>query len=312
MNLIISGASGFLGTNIVEQISQDNEFLAKFDKVMLVDTLQYGEQKIDSNILKNKKFKFIKDSIYNLDLIKKITQKDDVLLHLATDANTFDNPQEGVETNIDKFLKALNNKKISKFIFFSTANVYGINNSDNILETDPVDTTTFYSAKKLAFEALLQVYFHLYNFPVIIFRPVSIFGPHQYPGWLMSLSILRLMKNEKIQITSGGKMKRDWIYVSDVSELAIKCINLNNKRIFGQIYNVGTGKEQKVKDIATYLLKRFKKPKNFIKYLPKRPGDLPREVTLSTKARKTFKWEPKVDFYEGLEMTIDWYVKSSS
>ena len=221
--------------------------------------------------------------------------------------NTFDNPQTGVETNINSYLNILNEKKIKKFIFLSTANVYGINRSDDLLETDVLKPTTFYSAKKIAFEALLQTYFYLYNFPVIIFRPVTIYGPNQYPGWLVPLSITRLLKGEKIQITSDGSVKRDWIFVSDVCDLILRCIKSKKKSIFGEIFNIGTGTEKTVLEIAEYLLKKFNKPKSFIKYLPPRPGDLPREITFASKARKTFNWKPKVDFYNGLDITIDWF-----
>lgn len=308
-NIIISGASGFIGTNFVNFLYNDKKFLSKYNKVILVDTLQYGNQKIDKAILNDKKFKFIKASIYDKEIATKIINRGDVMVHMATDMNTFDNPQKGKDENIDTYLKILSDKKISKFLFFSTANIYGINYSDNLIETDLPNPTTFYSAKKIAFETLLKVYHVLYNFPVVIFRPVSIFGPHQYPGWLIPLSIKKLLNNEKIQITSGGKAKRDWIYVDDVCDLTMRCLKYNKKDIFGEIYNVGTGTEETVLEIAYYILRKFGKPKTFIKWLPKRPGDLPREITKGLKARKKFNWKPKIDFYKGLDMTIDWFLK---
>lgn len=309
MNLIISGASGFIGTNFVSFIFKDKKFLSGFKKIFLVDTLQYDIQKIKPTILKNKKFQFLKASIYNRRVVNKIAKKGDVIVHMATDMNTFDNPQQGTENNIDSYLKILNEKKISKFIFFSTANVYGINYSDDLLETDLPKPTTFYSAKKIAFEALLQTYFALYRFPVIIFRPVSIFGPYQYPGWLVPLSIKRLLKNEELQVTSDGSATRDWIFVDDICDLTLRCIKSKKKNIFGEIYNVGTGTEESVLEIVQYLLRKFNKPKSFIKHLPPRPGDLPREITSASKAKRVFNWKPRVDFYKGLDITIDWFLK---
>ena len=308
-NLIISGSSGFIGTNFVNSFYKDKKFLSKFKQVVLVDTLQYGKQKIDKSILKDKKFKFIKASIYNKKIVTRIVNNGDVIVHMATDMNTFDNPQKGVDENIDTYLKILSEKNISKFVFFSTANIYGINHSSNLLETDLPNPTTFYSAKKIAFEALLKVYFVLHNFPVVIFRPVSIFGPYQYPGWLVPLSVKRLLNNEKIQLTSGGKVKRDWIYVDDVCDLTMRCLKYDKKDIFGEIYNVGTGTEETVLEIAHYILEKFNKPKTFIKWLPERPGDLPREITKALKAKKRFKWVPKTSFYKGLDITIDWFLK---
>lgn len=309
MRLIISGASGFLGANLTSFIFKNKRFVSKIKKVVLVDTLQYGKQKIDKEILANKRFQFIKASVYDKDVVKKIVKKDDIVIHLATDMNTFDNPQTGknMAVDLDSYLKALLLKKISKFIFFSTANVYGINDSNNLLETNTLKPTTHYSASKIGFEALLQVYFYQYDFPAIIFRPVTIFGPYQHPGWLVPLSITRLLKNEKIQITSDGKMRRDWIFVDDVCDLVIRTILSKKRSVFGEIYNIGTGKEKTVMEIAEYLLKKFNKPKSFIKYLPPRQGDIPREITFASKARKAFNWTPKVDFYKGLDITIDWF-----
>jgi len=309
MKIIISGASGFLGANLTAFMFNNKKLLSRVKEIILVDTLQYGKQKIDTEILVNKKFHFIKASVYDKSIVDKIVKKDDIIIHLATDMNTFDNPQTGknMTVDLDSYLKALLAKKISKFIFFSTANVYGINDSNDLLETDVLKPTTHYSASKIAFESLLQVYFYQHNFPIIIFRPVTIFGPYQHPGWLVPLSITRLLKNEKIQITSGGKMKRDWIFVDDVCNLIIRTILSKKVSVFGEIYNIGTGKEETVMEIAEYLLKKFNKPKSYIKYLPPRDGDIPREVTFAMKARKSFNWKPKVDFYKGLDITIDWF-----
>ncbi len=311
MRIIISGASGFLGANLASFIFKNKVFMSKVQKVVLVDSLQYGNQKIDKEILENKKFQFIKASIYDNDVVEKIIKKGDVVVHLATDMNTFDNPQTGknMTIDLDAYLKALLNKKISKFIFFSTANVYGINDSKDLLETDILKPTTHYSASKITFEALLQVYFYQYNFPALIFRPVTIFGPYQHPGWLVPLSITRLLKNEKIQITSGGKMRRDWIFVDDVCDLIIRVVLSKKVSIFGEIYNIGTGKEETVMEIAEYLLKKFNKTKSCIKYLPPRAGDIPREITFASKAKKAFNWKPNIDFYKGLDITIDWFKK---
>lgn len=311
MRLIIPGGAGFIGANFAEKLYGDKQTLALLEKIIVVDFLQYGEQKIPPRILKYNKFQFLNISIYKKGFVNKLVRKGDVVLHLTEDENTFENPQNHFSSGFGKYLKALSVIGVSKFIFFSTADVYGVNNSNNLVETDIVRPTTIYAANKVAFEAYLQAYYSLFNFPVIILRPVTVYGPKQHPGWLIPRVITRALVGEKIQITGDGSVKRDWIFVDDLCDVLIQTLTLNKPSIYSEVFNIGTGEEKTVLEVVLYILKKLNKPQSLIEFVPPRSGEIPRQITSATKARKTFKWEPKVGFFEGLEKTINWYKKSN-
>jgi dTDP-glucose 4,6-dehydratase len=307
MRLVISGAAGFVGINLAQFIVGNKQMFAVFKKIILVDNLLYKKQSFPSDILSYKKFEFIKASIYDVNVLRRVIKKDDVVLHLATEVNTYENPQNSVSTDPEEYLKILLNKRISKFIFVSTADIYGANNSSDLTETDVVKPTTLYSASKVAFEALLQAYFGLYTFPVVIFRPVTIYGPHQFPGWLVPRVIIRALKNQAIQITGKGKVKRDWIFVNDVCKILSLAILSKRKDIYGEVFNLGSGTEETVLEVVDFILSRLGKPKSLIQFVSPRAGEIERQITSATKAKKIFNWKPTTVFFKGLDMTVDWY-----
>lgn len=311
MRLIIPGGAGFIGANLANKLFDDQQVLAKLDGIVVVDLLHYGEQKIPPHILNHNKFQFLKVSIYKKGVVNKLVRKGDVIMHLAEDENTFENPQNRFSSGFGKYLKTLSDIGVSKFIFLSTADVYGVNNSSNLVETDIVRPTTIYAANKVAFEAYLQAYYSLFNFPVIIFRPVTVYGPKQHPGWLIPRVITRALMGEKVQITGDGSVKRDWIFVGDLCDVLIKTLTFNKASIYSEVFNIGTGEEKTVLEVVSSILKRLNKPQSIIEFIPPRSGEIPRQITSATKARKTLKWEPKVGFFEGLEKTINWYKKSN-
>jgi len=307
MRLIIPGACGFVGANFLNWIFKSKRSISTFDEIILVDVLQYGRQIVDPKILAHKKISFIKNSIYKGAVLNKVIRKGDVVVHLAADENTFDKPQNRFSSNFGEYLRTLANKQIDKFIFVSTADVYGINNSNNLVETDVVKPTTIYSANKLACEAYLQAYYSMFKFPVTIFRPVTIYGPRQYPGWLIPRVITRASKNLTIQITGDGLVKRDWIYVDDACEVLLKATVSNNNETVGQVFNLGTGHENTVLEVTKYILSTLNKSTSLIKFTLPRPGEIPRQITRAIKAKRAFGWKPKTNFLTGLKKTIDWY-----
>jgi len=307
MRLIVPGGGGFVGTNFLSYIFKDQKLLSNFNEIVVLDILHYGEQTIEPEILKHEKISFLKESIYDNKIVGDLIRKNDVVIHLATEENTFENPQADISFNFGTYLRDLSRKRISKFIFISTADVYGVNDSSDLLESDMIKPTTLYSANKVAFEAFIQVFFNLYNFPAIIFRPVTIYGPRQHPGWLVPRVITKALKSRPIQITGDGSVLRDWIFVEDICSVITKALFADKKKIFGEIFNLGTGKERSVLKVTKHILKNLGKTTNLIEFIKSRPGEIPRQVTLARKARKTFNWKPQVNFFEGLDKTIEWY-----
>lgn len=306
MNLIISGASGFVGANLLDNLFEKN--VDTYEKIILVDILQYGIQKISKKVLEHPKVKFINGSIYDSEILASVLNRGDAMIHLAVEENTFNNPQDKSTLDIENFVHEIADKKLDRFIFMSTANVYGHNgNSENIIETDPTVPTTVYAANKVAFEAYIQAHYHLNKLKAIIFRPVTIYGPKQFPGWLIPRTITKVMHNETIQLTGDGSNCRDWIYVDDVCNAIELALRSTRDDIFGQVFNLGTGEEASSLEIVKHIIRKIGKSDDLIEFIAHRPGDIAREITKADKARAYFGWSSTIRYDKGLDRTIDWF-----
>jgi dTDP-glucose 4,6-dehydratase len=205
------------------------------------------------------------------------------------------------------YLNRLADRGIGRLLFLSTADVYGINDSPDLQESDPIRPTTVYGAAKAAFEAYLSAFHALAGLPFVAFRPVTIYGPNQYPGWLIPRVITQAITGEQISLTGDGSARRDWIYISDVCDLLVKAALYEGDDIHGQVFNVGTGHELDVLSLTRHVLDAVGRDESLITFVPQRRGDIPRQVTWGTRARQVFGWEPVTPLRDGLAHTVTWY-----
>ncbi|MFC8530286.1 NAD-dependent epimerase/dehydratase family protein [Nocardia sp. NPDC057227] len=304
-NLIVPGAGGFIGVNLLRRIMFDRQF-DRFERFVLIDPLSYGTQTIPQEVLADSRVRFERASIYTPGLVADLVGPGDVVIHLAAEINTADSPQMGVADDPVGYLRALTDARIGRLLFVSTADVYGINDSDDLTETDPVHPTTLYAAAKAAFEAYLSAFHARDGLPVVVLRPVTIYGPHQQPGWLVPVAITRALAGESIAIYGDGTARRDWIHVYDMCEVLVRGA-LTEAEVHGQVFNVGTGTEETVAALVHRIIDSVADPRVVVEYTAARPGDPPRQITSASKARHAFGWSPSRTLSAGLEHTIDAY-----
>ncbi|MEU7631687.1 NAD-dependent epimerase/dehydratase family protein [Nocardia sp. NPDC049220] len=305
-NLVITGASGFIGVNLLRRIHADPAF-DRFDRLVLIDPLQYGIQKIPAEILHDERVLFEQASIYSPAVVARLIRGGDVVIHLAAEVNTAARPQDGVADDPVGYLRALADAGIARLLFMSSADLYGVNNSDDLLESDAVAPTTIYSAAKAAFEAYLSAFAASHGLPVVVFRPVTVYGPQQEPGWLVPVAITRALAREPVTIIGDGTTRRDWIHVDDVCELLTLATLLPGTDVHGQTFNVGTGHEWTVLELVRHILTETGRPTGDIDFAPGRRGDPPRQITTAAKARTMFGWAPTIGLADGLNATIAAY-----
>lgn len=253
--------------NLLARLDADPRIAASFDRILLVDPLQYGAQKIADPILLNPRYTFLQDSIYNPAVTDQIIGAGDLVIHLATEINSFTAPQTAASEDPLGYLQWLADRRIGRFLFLSSADVYGVNNSPDLQESDPVRPTTIYAAK-VTVEAYLSAFHALCGLPIVVFRPVTIFGPHQYPGWLIPRVITQAIQGQQISITGDGAARRDWIFVADVCDLLITAALHDSDDIHGEVFNVGTGDELDVLSLTRRLLRAVGRDDHLITFVP--------------------------------------------
>ncbi len=317
--VIVTGGSGFIGTNLVNYLIKKKFFVINIDK------LTYSSNKYNGKIRNKLNYKFFKIDINNKKklntLIKRYKPK--AIFNLAAETHvdrSIDGPKPFIHTNINgtfnllECLRELKKKIKIKLIHISTDEVYGdIKNNLRSNENKNYEPSSPYSASKAAADHLINSYVRTYKINAVISNCCNNYGPYQFPEKLIPKMITNIINNKNLPIYARGKNSREWIHVEDHCK-ALFTLYLKGKN--GENYNVGSGKNLKNIDLVKKILRIFKKMKykignkTKIKYVKDRPGHDFRYALNSKKIRLKLKWRPKIKFDEGLENTVEWYLKN--
>ncbi len=322
--VIVTGGSGFIGSNLVKFLLKKNFF------VINVDNLSYSANPYNLKGINNqKKYKFIKQDINDRNHILKILYrfKPVCIFNLAAETHvdrSIESPENFIKSNIlgvfnlleatNKYIK--NTKRKIKLIHVSTDEVYGdIEKGKRSNENYPYNPSSPYAASKASADQLIKSYIRTYKLPAIISNSCNNYGPSQFPEKFIPKLIYCIIKNKPLPIYAKGQNLREWIYVEDHCEALLKIFN---KGKTGESYNVGSSQNIKNIEIAKKLiiiqksLFKNKKKKIRIKFVKDRPGHDLRYALDSMKIRKKLKWKAKIKINEGLLKTFYWYFNNVS
>ncbi len=314
-NILITGGSGFIGTNLVNYLNRKNFSITNLDKQSIVSTPEKFKQETT-------KYKFYKVNIDNIKKIRPILLKNyNTIIHLAAESHvdrSIDNPKNFYLGNINStinFYNEINNlvkkNKIKKpnIIHISTDEVYGSVKKGNTKENSKIFTSSPYSASKASSENIAQFYLETYGLNICILRITNNFGPFQFPEKLIPKIILRAFDKKKIPIYGKGKNIREWIYVEDTCEAIYLIIkNFQNKEVF----NIGSNIRLDNLMVSKIILKQLKYSNKNLIFVKDRPGHDLRYALNSTSFRKRYKWRNKHSFNKGIKKTISWYKNNKS
>jgi len=304
MRILITGGSGFIGSNIAEELSKDDE-----NDVIVLDNLISG----DLGNVKDLDVKFVKGDILDLNLLEKLLEDVDYVFHQAAQVSVPESildPMRTNEINVRgtlNILKASADNNVKKVINASSCAVYGDSPLDNLplREETPLQPKSPYAVSKIASELYCNVFTEVYGLKTASLRYFNVYGPRQNPASqyaaVIPKFIERVLKGEKITIYGDGRQTRDFIYVKDIVRANIKMIKTNECGV----YNICTGVEITILELAERIID-LASTKVPIVHEKSREGDILRSVGNNEKI-KSIGFSPTYSIEEGLKETYQWY-----
>tara|TARA_Y100001935_G_C17306670_1_gene512737 strand:+ start:2249 stop:3262 length:1014 start_codon:yes stop_codon:yes gene_type:complete len=317
--IIVTGGLGFIGSNLIELL------LNKDYDVLNIDKITYSSNFYNTKeFIKSKKYKFLKCNIADKKFKKILFNYKPVgIFNLAAETHvdrSIDNPKNFIQSNIvDVFnllesFKEYSKKHNSKLIHISTDEVYGDVLKGRSSENYPYQPSSPYAASKAASDHLVSSYIRTYKIPAIITNCSNNYGPKQHPEKLIPKIIYNIMNNKPLPIYGKGLNSREWIYVKDHCDALLK-IFIKGK--IGEFYNIGSNKNLNNLQVSNELLINAKKiiklgKKVKISFVKDRPGHDIRYALNSNKIKKKLGWKPKINFKQGIRLTLNWYFKNKN
>ncbi|HAA12561.1 MAG TPA: dTDP-glucose 4,6-dehydratase [Cytophagales bacterium] len=326
--ILITGGAGFIGSHVVRL------FVNKYPQYQIVnlDALTYaGNLENLSDIEDKPNYRFEKGDITDGEFVHSFFEKEqfDGVLHLAAESHvdrSIKNPMAFIVTNVMGTVNLLNAAKEAwkdqpegkRFHHISTDEVYGsLDDGGYFLESTSYDPKSPYSASKASSDHFVRAYHNTYKLPVVLTNCSNNYGPNQFPEKLIPLFINNIRHNKPLPVYGKGENVRDWIYVIDHARALDTVFHQGED---GATYNVGGFNEWKNIDLIRVMCRVMDRKldraegssEELITYVKDRAGHDLRYAIDSTKVMEELGWKPSLQFEEGIEKTIDWYLENTA
>jgi dTDP-glucose 4,6-dehydratase len=316
MKLLVTGGAGFIGSNFVRMALTDKFPDFNVEQLTVLDLLTYaGDEENLKPVASDKRFKFVKGDIRDLELAKKLMHEADQVVHFAAESHvdrSIEGGSEFVSTNVmgtQVLLDAARSTNIKRFVHVSTDEVYGSISEGSWPEDHPLLPNSPYSASKAGSDLLVRAYNRTHKLDTVITRCSNNYGQYQFPEKVMPLFITNIIEAKKVPLYGNGLNVRDWLHVDDHCRGIALALT---KGRAGEVYNIGGGTELTNVELTHKILKAMGVGEEFIQPVEDRKGhDLRYSVDIS-KINKELGYSPQVNFEEGLEQTINWYKNNDS
>ena len=314
MRLLVTGGAGFIGSNFIRYWLGRNAH----DEVVNLDALTYAG---DIGSLRDierdhgARYAFEHADIADPDAMERVLalHTPDVVVNFAAESHNSRavvDPAVFVRTNVvgtQTLLEAARRHGVGRFHHISTCEVYGdlpLEAGEAFTEASPYRARTPYNASKAAADLIVRAYGETYGLPVTISTCANNYGPWQHPEKLIPLFTTNALDDQPLPLYRHSANRREWIHVDDHCA-AVDAI-VRHGRI-GETYNVGTGDEHSIDQIADTILAILGRPSSLKHYVDDRPGHDRRYLLDHGKIERELGWRPAIGFDEGLRSTIHWY-----
>ena len=313
MRILVTGGAGFIGSNFVHYWLERHSD----DHVVVLDLLTYaGDRRSLADV--GERIVFAEGDICDLESCERLIAREsvDVVVNFAAESHNslaVVDPTRFFRTNVlgtQALLEASRRAGVARFHHVSTCEVYGdlpLDTDDVFTEESPYRPRTPYNASKAGADHAVRAYHETYALPVTITNCANNYGPYQFPEKVIPLFVTNALDDLELPLYASTRNRREWLHVRDHCR-AIELVLEQGRE--GETYNVGSGVEKSIEEIADAVLTLTGKPETLKTIVPDRPGHDRRYLLDSSKLRRELGWQPTIDFEEGLRETVEWYASS--
>jgi dTDP-glucose 4,6-dehydratase len=310
VNLLVTGAAGFIGSNFVHYWLERHPS----DRVVAYDLLTYAGNRANLDDVEDE-IVFVEGDIADFELaagVMRDEQIDAVVNFAAESHNSLAVVDPGLfaRTNVlgtQMLLEAARRRGVRRFHHISTCEVYGdlpLDSDESFTEESPYRPRTPYNASKAAADHYVRAYHETYGLPVTITNCSNNYGPFQFPEKVIPLFVTNALDDRPLPMYASTQNRREWLHVRDHCR-AVELVLLEGRE--GETYNVGSGLEASIEEIADLVLAALGKPAELKTIVPDRPGHDRRYLLDSSRVRRELGWQPQVGWEDGLRDTVQWY-----
>ncbi len=312
MQLLITGGAGFIGSNFVRYWAARRPE----DQLVVLDALTYaGDRRSIAELESAGRVIFVHGDICDQPLVSETLARHGIetIVHFAAESHNslaILDPARFFRTNVlgtQALCEAARRGGVARFHHISTCEVYGdlaLDSEESFAEDSPYRPRTPYNASKASADHVVRSYIETFGLKATITNCCNNYGPYQFPEKVIPLFATRALEGQALPLYSSTKNRREWLHVEDHCR-AIELVLTDG--VVGETYNVGSGHEASIEEIADGVLEATGRPESLKTIVPDRPGHDRRYLLDSTKIRTELGWEPVVAFESGLEATVGWY-----
>ncbi|MET8946103.1 dTDP-glucose 4,6-dehydratase [Streptomyces sp. NPDC004542] len=307
MNLLVTGAAGFIGSRYVRTLLADDA--SDVPRVTVLDKLTYAGT-LANLPAAHPRLRFVQGDICDAGLVDKLMAEADQVVHFAAESHvdrSIAGAGEFVRTNVagtQTLLDAALRHGVGPFVHISTDEVYGSIDSGSWPETHPLAPNSPYSASKASSDLLALAYHRTHGLDVRVTRCSNNYGPHQFPEKVVPLFVTNLLDGHTVPLYGDGRNVRDWLHVDDHCH-GVELVRSKGRP--GEVYNIGGGTELSNRELTGLLLEACGADWDRVEYVTDRKGHDLRYSVDWTKARDELGYRPRRDFTTGLADTVAWY-----
>jgi len=310
MRLLVTGAAGFIGSNFARYWANAHPD----DGIVAYDLLTYAGNRPNLADVEDR-IVFVQGDIGDRDLVENLLrdQAIDVVVNFAAESHNslaVVEPRRFFRTNVmgtQALLEAARQVGVARFHHISTCEVYGdlpLDSDEAFTEQSPYRPRTPYNASKAAADHAVRAYQETYGLPTTITNCCNNYGPYQFPEKVIALFTTNALDDRPLPLYESTEHKREWLHVLDHCR-AVEAVL--ERGAVGETYNVGSGVERSITEIADSVLGVLGKPASLKTIVPDRPGHDRRYLLDSAKIERELGWTPTISFDEGLTDAVTWY-----